>query len=91
MPAPSVIGISTLPNQKHKITSRKGASFTLMVVGESGSGKSTFINTLFSTLIKDHKNLTERFKKQIQKTVEIEVSRFGEFGSFYFIPLYNNY
>jgi septin family protein len=33
MPASTVIGVSTLPNQKHKITSRKGVNFNLMVVG----------------------------------------------------------
>lgn len=29
-----VIGISNLPNQRHKIASRNGTRFTLMVVGK---------------------------------------------------------
>ena len=28
------IGIANLPNQRHKIVSRKGANFTIMVVGK---------------------------------------------------------
>jgi len=29
------IGIANLPNQRHKIVSRKGAHFTIMVVGKN--------------------------------------------------------
>ncbi|KAJ3128599.1 hypothetical protein HK098_004025 [Nowakowskiella sp. JEL0407] len=72
---PNVIGIANLPNQKHKIVSRKGANFTMMVVGESGLGKTTFINTLFTTLLREYKKPTERFQKQMERTVQIDVVR----------------
>ncbi|KAI9204223.1 Septin-domain-containing protein [Polychytrium aggregatum] len=73
--APSHIGIANLPNQRHKIVSRKGARFTIMVLGESGLGKTTFINTLFTTILKDYKKPEHRFAKQINNTVEIEITR----------------
>jgi septin family protein len=41
------VGFSTLPNQVHRKSMKRGFEFTLMVVGESGLGKSTFINNLF--------------------------------------------
>ncbi|KAI8147536.1 Septin-domain-containing protein [Fennellomyces sp. T-0311] len=77
--APSAIsdgvGIAHLPNQRHKIVSKRGANFTLMVCGESGVGKSTFVNTLFTTTIKDPKQLSKRHAKQVDKTVEIEITK----------------
>ncbi|KAG2196405.1 hypothetical protein INT46_011023 [Mucor plumbeus] len=69
------IGIANLPNQKHKIISGKGVNFTLMVCGESGLGKSTFINTLFTTTIKNYKSPGKRHDKQLDKTVEIEITK----------------
>ncbi|CDK24582.1 unnamed protein product [Kuraishia capsulata CBS 1993] len=72
---PEPIGISNLPNQRYKIVSREGATFTLMVAGESGLGKSTFINTLFeSDLIYPESNAT-RHKAPLQKTVGIDITR----------------
>ncbi|KAJ3302003.1 hypothetical protein HDU76_005591, partial [Blyttiomyces sp. JEL0837] len=77
MPATSgpTIGIANLPNQRHKIVSRKGANFTIMVVGESGLGKSTFINTLFTTLLREYKKPEHRFAKQLERTVQIDLVR----------------
>ncbi|CAH1756037.1 11213_t:CDS:2 [Entrophospora sp. SA101] len=46
-----------------------------MVVGESGLGKTTFINTLFTTTIKEKKNQARRHAKQTDKTVEIEITK----------------
>ncbi|CAG8596489.1 6450_t:CDS:2 [Paraglomus brasilianum] len=69
------IGIANLPNQRHKIVAKRGTNFTLMVVGESGLGKTTFINTLFTTTIKEHKNQNKRHAKQTDKTVEIEITK----------------
>lgn len=40
-----------------------------MVVGESGLGKTTFVNTLFSTTIKNYSEHRLRHKKQMDKTV----------------------
>jgi cell division control protein 12 len=37
------IGVSNLPNQRHKIVAKQGGHFTLMVVGESGLGKTTLM------------------------------------------------
>ncbi|KAI8607447.1 hypothetical protein BC830DRAFT_1086943, partial [Chytriomyces sp. MP71] len=88
---PVTTGIANLPNQRHKIVSRKGASYNLMVVeceasgekaedspimtGESGLGKTTFINTLFTTLMRDYKRPEHRFAKQLDRTVQIDVVR----------------
>ncbi|KAG1151435.1 hypothetical protein G6F37_001752 [Rhizopus arrhizus] len=69
------IGIAHLPNQKHRIVSKKGTQFTLMVCGESGLGKSTFINTLFATTIKNYKIPEKRHAKQLDKTVDIEITK----------------
>jgi septin family protein len=49
----------------------------LCLLGESGTGKTTFINTLFTCGLKAHQNYQERTPKQIQKTLEIEVNRYG--------------
>lgn len=64
-----------LPNQRHKIVAKRGAAFTIMVAGESGLGKTTFINTLFSTTIKNYADHRRRHAKQIDKTVEIEITK----------------
>ncbi|KAL0083733.1 Septin-domain-containing protein [Phycomyces blakesleeanus] len=69
------VGIAHLPNQKHKIFTKRGAHFTIMVCGESGLGKTTFINTLFTTSIKDYKNPKKRHEKQLDRTVEIEITK----------------
>lgn len=74
-PSSSTIGIANLPNQRHKIVSRKGANFTIMVVGESGLGKTTFINTLFTTVLREYKKPELRHPKQMDRTVEIDVVR----------------
>ncbi|RCH83319.1 Septin spn4, partial [Rhizopus stolonifer] len=66
--ATSGVGVAHLPNQRHKIVSKRGANFTLMVCGESGVGKTTFVNTLFTTGIKGQKDLNKRHAKQIEKT-----------------------
>ncbi|KAL8693481.1 MAG: hypothetical protein Q9218_001712 [Villophora microphyllina] len=73
--AASPIGIANLPNQRHKIVAKRGAAFTIMVAGESGLGKTTFINTLFSTTIKNYADDKRRHAKQVDKTVEIEITK----------------
>ena len=50
-------------------------SNALQVAGESGLGKTTFINTLFSTTIKNYADHKRRHNKQIDKTVEIEITK----------------
>ncbi|KAI8645066.1 Septin-domain-containing protein [Parasitella parasitica] len=70
-----IIGIAHLPNQRHKIVTNKGVNFNIMVCGESGTGKSTFVNTLFSTALKDPKDLSKRQRKQLSGTVEIEITK----------------
>jgi septin family protein len=47
----------------------------LQVAGESGLGKTTFINTLFSTTIKNYADHKRRHNKQVDKTVEIEITK----------------
>lgn len=72
----SPIGISNLPNQRFKVISEKGGTFTLMVCGESGLGKTTFINTLFQTTLKPV-DLQQQKRRQlpIKRTVEIDIAR----------------
>lgn len=48
-------------------------------VGESGLGKTTFINTLFATSIKQDKTYENRNEKQLEKTVDIEITKAGTF------------
>ncbi|KAK0264975.1 Septin spn4 [Friedmanniomyces endolithicus] len=67
----SPIGIAN----RHKIVAKRGAAFTIMVAGESGLGKTTFINTLFSTTIKNYADHRRRHAKQVDKTVEIEITK----------------
>lgn len=45
------------------------------MAGESGLGKTTFINTLFSTTIKNYADHRRRHQKQVDKTVEIEITK----------------
>jgi cell division control protein 12 len=59
-----------LPNQRHKIVAKRGAAFTVMVAGESGLGKTTF-----STTIKNYADHRRRHAKQVDKTVEIEITK----------------
>lgn len=47
----------------------------MQVAGESGLGKTTFINTLFSTTIKSYADHKRRHQKQVDKTVEIEITK----------------
>ena len=51
------------------------AELTAQVAGESGLGKTTFINTLFSTTIKNYADHKRRHQKQIDRTVEIEITK----------------
>lgn len=46
-----------------------------MVAGASGLGKTTFINTLFSTTVKDYADNSKRFETSIRKTVEIGITK----------------
>lgn len=55
----------------------------MLFLGESGLGKTTFINTLFATTIKNFKSPEKRHDKQLDKTVEIEVTKAGK-------KVYNN-
>lgn len=49
-----------------------------MVCGESGLGKTTFINTLFTTIIKEPKDQNKRWAKQLDRTVDIEITKTGK-------------
>ncbi|KAI9365050.1 Septin-domain-containing protein [Pilaira anomala] len=71
----SGIGVAHLPNQRHKIVTNKGCNFTIMVCGESGLGKTTYINTLFTTTLKQYKDQAQRHAKQLDRTVEIEITK----------------
>jgi cell division control protein 12 len=59
----------SISNTDHGVFLNRGAAFTIMVVGESGLGKTTFVNTLFSTTIKNYAEHKLRHKKQMDKTV----------------------
>ncbi|KAK9456990.1 cell division protein GTP binding protein [Dipodascopsis uninucleata] len=75
MDANTTIGIADLPTQRRKIVSKRGSPFTLMVCGESGLGKTTFVNTLFSTTLKNYQNNKKRHARQTAKTVDIEITK----------------
>jgi septin family protein len=55
--------------------SQNGVLNIVQVAGESGLGKTTFINTLFSTTIKNYADHKRRHAKQVDKTVEIEITK----------------
>lgn len=44
-------------------------------------GKTTFVNTLFTTTIKEPKNLNRRHVKPPSKTVQIQITRAGNIVS----------
>lgn len=56
-------------------TVRTSKLIASQVAGESGLGKTTFINTLFSTTIKNYADHKRRHAKQVDKTVEIEITK----------------
>ncbi|KAI9281848.1 Septin-domain-containing protein [Sporodiniella umbellata] len=69
-------GIANLPNQRHKLVAKNGANFTIMVCGESGVGKTTYVNTLFTTTIKEPKSQNKRHvKSPPSKTVQIQITK----------------
>lgn len=70
----SSVGIANLPNQRYKIVSERGGTFTMMVCGESGLGKTTFINTLFQTTLKQV-DPQQRRHQPLKKTVDIDLTR----------------
>lgn len=74
---PEPVGIANLPDQRYKIVSNQGATFTLMVAGESGLGKTTFVNTLFQSTLKQHEDASERHNKftSAHQTVDISIMR----------------
>lgn len=57
-------------------------------------GKTTFVNTLFTSTIKEPKNLNKRRTKAPSKTVQIQITRAGkdkdhcEIGEAYLILIY---
>ena len=71
------IGIADLPNQRHQLFTRHGASFTILVAGESGLGKTTFINTLFATTLRAPPRYADRHRAALasEKTVGITVTK----------------
>lgn len=84
----SGIGVAHLPNQRHKIVTNKGCNFTIMVCGESGLGKTTYVNTLFTTTLKDQKDQTKRHAKQLDRTVEIEITKTGKITNHFLYALF---
>ncbi|ODV84234.1 hypothetical protein CANARDRAFT_201537 [[Candida] arabinofermentans NRRL YB-2248] len=66
---PGEIGLACLPILKRLHALKEGANFNMMVVGESGVGKSSFINTLFDTLVIEKKTTSP--KPNLDKTTEI--------------------
>ena len=41
-------GLGNIPNQLHRIITKSGVNFNIILVGQSSSGKSTFLNTLLT-------------------------------------------
>lgn len=66
------VGLVCFPIQKRLQVYKKGSNFTLMCVGESGTGKSSFINTLFNSLLLENKDTYyEDFVDNPLKTTKI--------------------
>lgn len=65
----------SIAGARRKLTERSAHIFIYQVAGESGLGKTTFINTLFSTTIKNYADHKRRHAKQVDKTVEIEITK----------------
>ena len=40
------VGIANLPNQLHRIVSKRGLDYNILLLGSSGLGKATFLNCL---------------------------------------------
>ncbi|KAK6463165.1 Cdc12 septin [Scheffersomyces coipomensis] len=74
---PEPVGIANLPNQRYKIISKQGATFTIMVCGEGGLGKTTYINTLFQSSLKSYQDPQTRHNKftNSHQTVDIDITR----------------
>ncbi|PVU98102.1 hypothetical protein BB561_000119 [Smittium simulii] len=68
-------GVANLPNQLHKIVTKKGTDFSIMVVGESGTGKTTYVNTLFASEMLTPMDDVTRRKKQLDKTVDVNIHK----------------
>ncbi len=70
------MGFSSLPEQVHRKSLKKGFEFTLLVVGDSGLGKSTLVNSLFMTdLYGDEKSANTQIGKTVSitsRTAELE-------------------
>ncbi|CAF0964597.1 unnamed protein product [Brachionus calyciflorus] len=64
------VGFSSLPEQVHRKSLKKGFEFTLLVVGDTGLGKSTLVNSLFMTDLYSERILDEVTEK-ISKTISI--------------------
>lgn len=48
-----IVGLSFLPEQRERLSRKKGGLLSLMVMGPAGSGKTTFVNTLFGSDVVD--------------------------------------
>ena len=78
------IMVSCCSNHRNQASDAKSTQ----VAGESGLGKTTFINTLFSTTIKNYADHKRRHAKQVDKTVEIEITKADLEEKFYKGTLY---
>ncbi|GMM45415.1 septin [Pichia kluyveri] len=66
------IGLVCFPIQKRLQVYKKGSNFTILCVGESGTGKSSFVNTLFNSLLMENKQTyQEDFEQNPTKTTKI--------------------
>lgn len=66
------VGLMCFPIQKRLQVYKNGSNFTLLCVGESGVGKTSFINTLFDSLLIEKKSsYNEDFSQHPHKTTVI--------------------
>ncbi|XBW37766.1 hypothetical protein QEN19_003347 [Hanseniaspora menglaensis] len=75
----SYVGFETITSQIESKLIRKGFQFNIMSVGYSGLGKSTFINTLFSSSLKNGGESLDHVEDEstILKTTEIKTKSFN--------------
>ncbi|KAL3236445.1 septin SPR3 [Nakaseomyces bracarensis] len=71
------VGVSMLIDQSIKTFSRDGLVFNLLVAGRVGCGKTTFINTMFDTVLientSDSKNILVKYQCEIEDDTGVKL------------------
>eukprot|EP00732_Lithocolla_globosa_P005161 Lithocolla_globosa_v1_NODE_5163_length_1290_cov_80.735223.p1 type:complete len:393 gc:universal NODE_5163_length_1290_cov_80.735223:77-1255(+) len=74
------VGIANLPNQLHRKTAKKGGKLTIMIVGEAGLGKTTFLNTLFTSVVCKRDEVSEVDLNESTSRIKVTYAELTERG-----------